>query len=963
MTKPAAEISRLVEVNLVTDGHDLEAHMPLLRRVDAVRRKSAALRTDGLEALFRLTNNLELTEASSVEGKNSDAADGKSNSNSSSATGPTESNAGADDTRKVSTTPGMVNISDRGHDLQAFYKQLRVKWQYSGQKPTAREHIWTDIVAAQQDFSLEKIVTSDYPILAAAEAMRAFACVGTLAGSNQMMEAWYLIVRELFTATKPDWIIGGARAGDGGWVTAYSTAQCVQAICDLAEVLERTADLMVSMHRFKEQLIYRKTDDDNEEIDGAIPERWIEIDKMRILIDLKITINSMSHSTLLEPPTIGDDTNPVDYVCNDFIHAVGQMLFGLRDAFKKARDSIKNFRDQEEEKAEQEKNGDQSKLRKRGDSDANPYSRKLDGSKTGHAIAGGAITIGVENTRDALKVLFGSVIPDDSRSLEYSPEEDWILKIADSLRGSARGVRGGAETCHRYLSSVIDRQILASEPTDNRSWEPDELSFALSAYIRSSNAEMVRVELDRLRFGTKLICKDLSLDGTISNRIPFHQVESSQYYTNTEELLGAVSDVVRLTGYPIDEHVSSSIYHYFDRQCKRNVRLEAKTDEGTVAGWFPEFDHFRDKVDLKATIDAVESLGDFNRMLDEGINATILDHFNVKQPNPTGLTLDRLFYPDYGFGKISSTETDSSPRIRRDSVALTMQRMRAHVLRVYEKRLHSLVLHGPGGTGKTTLIEALANTCRVPLVEVTPSDIVERGEADIERRARTVFEALSMLSQVVILFDEFDPVLKRRDSDGTSGTNIYTFLTPGMLPKLKALNESAKGRRVAYALMTNLIGSLDAPAIRKGRFDEAVGIYPPDPLSRAGYMARTCIRYAETKSDPAWSLKNFNREAFIDVVKDTAGVGMTSITAKGHFRQNDDSELKHEPIGYIFGLSRGKPSFDEPKELFTKKLGEGPFADREALEWDWLTKWEAACASIDTKTDEYWSEWIACLSR
>ena len=45
----------------------------------------------------------------------------------------------------------------------------------------------------------------------------------------------------------------------------------------------------------------------------------------------------------------------------------------------------------------------------------------------------------------------------------------------------------------------------------------------------------------------------------------------------------------------------------------------------------------------------------------------------------------------------------------------------------------------PAGTGKTTMIEALAVSCDVKLVEVTPSDLVKFGEEDIEVLARAVF--------------------------------------------------------------------------------------------------------------------------------------------------------------------------------------------------------------------------------
>src|SRR3569833_3220710 len=157
--------------------------------------------------------------------------------------------------------------------------------------------------------------------------------------------------------------------------------------------------------------------------------------------------------------------------------------------------------------------------------------------------------------------------------------------------------------------------------------------------------------------------------------------------------------------------------------------------------------------------------------------------------------------------------------------------MRSHVCGVDLKSggLHSAILHGPPGTGKTTLVEALAKSCSVPLVEITPSDIVLAGIEKIETRARLVFEGLSLLTDAVLLFAEFDSVLGQRDKSATPA-NIFQLLTPGMLPKLKNLNESAKRQRMAFVLSTNLIGALDKAAIREGRFDAKFGIYPPDVL-------------------------------------------------------------------------------------------------------------------------------------
>ena len=133
----------------------------------------------------------------------------------------------------------------------------------------------------------------------------------------------------------------------------------------------------------------------------------------------------------------------------------------------------------------------------------------------------------------------------------------------------------------------------------------------------------------------------------------------------------------------------------------------------------------------------------------------------------------------------------------------------------YDKECYSLLLYGPAGTGKTMLIESLAASSGANLVEITPSDFLVEGEALIERRARNVFQCLSYLTRTVILFDEFDPMILSRELRSKDGNklDVFAFVTPGMLPKLKWLNENAKKRNVAFCLITNRIGTLDEAEI------------------------------------------------------------------------------------------------------------------------------------------------------
>src|SRR5205085_158253 len=143
----------------------------------------------------------------------------------------------------------------------------------------------------------------------------------------------------------------------------------------------------------------------------------------------------------------------------------------------------------------------------------------------------------------------------------------------------------------------------------------------------------------------------------------------------------------------------------------------------------------------------------------------------------------------------------------------------------------------PPGTGKTTLAEALAFSCDVPLVRLSAANLIVQGERAIERQALAIFESLSLLTQAVIIFDEFEEVTLSRtwEREKKPVTNeTISWLRTGMLPKIKKLHESAKEQSVAYCMATNIFKKIDSAAKRRGRFDSYVPIYKPDPLSRAG---------------------------------------------------------------------------------------------------------------------------------
>jgi predicted ATPase len=364
-------------------------------------------------------------------------------------------------------------------------------------------------------------------------------------------------------------------------------------------------------------------------------------------------------------------------------------------------------------------------------------------------------------------------------------------------------------------------------------------------------------------------------------------------------------------------------------------RKEDPVTQGTL-GWVSEVADPDGEPSLWSTALAVETLKRIEIVIGRVINQKVFAHFTVRRPSVPGL--DDLFYPDYGLA--AAKATNEAAALPRESVGLELQRMRAHIAGFSNiERTNSVVLHGPAGTGKTTLAESLAVTCGVELVEVTPSDISQAGTDGVEGRSRAVFEALGLLSKVVILFDEFDPLLQRRSDDGRGERNIFMFLTPGMLPKLKLLHEQAALRQVA--------------AVRQGRFDKKIGIYPPDVVSRLGRMQLLCHRAITEARARGDSTLSINEDRLGTFIVHTGGRGMTALAKHGWYSFNPRrfDAITTTPLGHILDLTQEfSASIPEPEDSWPKQpRGNGQAAEREHAQWRVVEEWDQSARDVETR--------------
>jgi SpoVK/Ycf46/Vps4 family AAA+-type ATPase len=160
--------------------------------------------------------------------------------------------------------------------------------------------------------------------------------------------------------------------------------------------------------------------------------------------------------------------------------------------------------------------------------------------------------------------------------------------------------------------------------------------------------------------------------------------------------------------------------------------------------------------------------------------------------------------------------------------------------------LYSLVLHGPPGSSKTAISEALSEqmwhhaqrwgTREARLIRITPADFTQRGEGRLDSEARMIFNLLRHVRGVTILFDEIDDLLLRRESGG--GRRFMDLIVPAMLNRLQDLRSACPSQEICFVLGTNFVENIEPALLRKGRIDRMYPVVYPDWNTRLATIGK-----------------------------------------------------------------------------------------------------------------------------
>jgi hypothetical protein len=783
----------------------------------------------------------------------------------------------------------------------------------------------SELAAALQltDLPLDKLTAPDedeVPLFRAPRVMQALACTPGQTLSRVTAFCYYRILRALYTPERPEWTTGGVRAGRGGAATAFVTSECVRAVLALARVLTRTADFLKRVHQWSSS----RERTGRSGID--LPPAWQENEKRRSDFALYVDFLHRREDLVIELK-VPESPEKVDAAVRDLARSVVAAAGAVDTAIAGAIEDCQAAR-----KAEC---GAMSAVEEEACKDCdNPHRHRSspdeDETESGHRRA-------MRVLRDA-RAHWGRL----SDLVTNRDEINWEA-VARLVEEGADRVRRTLRPAEHFVKSVLDRELAIASSDVPQHCDYPELAFAAATYgaLRAMNgASRGAWEDVHIQRAAKILAEEMLVDGSypIGRAIQIKRQGFSLHIVGFE-VVRTLAELLRNTRTQFGPEVVHKMMRLF---------RDTRNPNHQVEGWGHE--HMPGEKTSKhwTTALCAIALHRVVQMLDIRINEQVRSHFLVRWPNPKRLTLDGLFIGDHGLVLRAGAVGEKRP-----SISHYAERMRAHLLdATLAERLWSIVLYGPPGTGKTTIAEALAASAEVPLIEVTPSDLIVAGIEEIEGKARTVMRALSMLTDAVILFDEFDSMLRRRVAKPDVPKNVFELLTPGMLPKLRGLHQAAENHRVVYLLATNRIEDLDDAAIRGGRFDEKVGLYPPDILSRTGRLIAELTTYeARSHKSMPTQLTDDRRERLAKIILRSAGAGMNDVGKPGWFTAPGGPATQNgTPFRWILGQD-DKGRGDEPDVLRPEKAyadvspptrRDSPHADLEWKEWGLVHGWDEA---------------------
>lgn len=170
--------------------------------------------------------------------------------------------------------------------------------------------------------------------------------------------------------------------------------------------------------------------------------------------------------------------------------------------------------------------------------------------------------------------------------------------------------------------------------------------------------------------------------------------------------------------------------------------------------------------------------------------------------------------------------------------------------------MHTILLYGPPGNGKTIASRALAYESGAPYIEMNADDLLH---VDAKQRIAKIMDiAYHVAAQrpeksVIVYLDEIDCLVANRAHDGLDPARAKALAQ--VLAFLDGINKHNPYIHVLVIITTNHLDRLDEALVRPGRIHQKIYVGPPGPDARRALLASLepftddFLEYLVTKTD------------------------------------------------------------------------------------------------------------------
>ncbi len=366
-----------------------------------------------------------------------------------------------------------------------------------------------------------------------------------------------------------------------------------------------------------------------------------------------------------------------------------------------------------------------------------------------------------------------------------------------------------------WCRQVVDRQISYVTAGNFTDFDPSELVSGLAVAVRWN---LMPSELE-VSNAIKKALEGARRDGSWSPGQPFYSSDySTSISTKTSDIVWTLTRALEI--YPSIHEADDALFEYVGWLKGTLIRVDS------YVGWASDRLRHPRKIHLAATALAINALLEIRDLAEYRLWEVAKRRFSFV---PVTKKLEDIKPLDLG-AKLEKRLHGQIARIARMAQDEN-----------YGNAEYSIVLHGPPGSSKTMLAQALSdelwkNSSRwgrqePRLIRITPGDFTRMGEARVDAEARFIFDLLSHVRGVTIFFDEIDDLLRRRDLKNVS-LAFLDLVVPSMLNRLADLRESCPRQETCFLLATNCVEKMEPALIRKGRIDRAIPVVYPDKESR-----------------------------------------------------------------------------------------------------------------------------------